>query len=85
MASSERQLRIESVSGSPINDYRITADRIEVRSLAPSGRAYPGENSAWRTLDATDIQMHEALRTVVWKWLQVRLANEDETILKKAA
>jgi hypothetical protein len=85
MASSQMQLRIESVSGSPINDYRIKDGRVEVRSLAPSGSAYAGEKSAWRTLDDSDIQLHHALRTVVWEWLRVRMGDEESTSLRKAA
>ena len=85
MPASQMHLRIESISGSPINDYRITEGRVEVRSLAPSGSAYPGENSAWRVLDERDIQLHRALRTVVSEWLRVRMVDEDDAVLKKAA
>ncbi len=68
-----QRLRIESVNGSPINDYRIESGHVEVRTLDPSGRYYPSPNSHWRPLDASDIQLHRALRTVVAKWLQVKL------------
>jgi len=84
MASRDMQLRIESVSGSPINDYRIKDGQVQVRSLAPAGDPYPGENSAWKILDERDIKLHHALGTVVWEWLQVRMADEYAP-LKKAA
>jgi hypothetical protein len=70
------RLRIESDNGAPINDYRISDCWIEVRSLDPSGHSYPGATSNWRVLDSSDIQAHRMLRTVVWRWLQVRLGTE---------
>jgi hypothetical protein len=70
------RLRIESVNGAPINDYRISDGWVEVRSLDPSGHAYPDGTSNWRVLDRNDIQAHRMLRTVVWRWLRVRLGTE---------
>ena len=70
------QLRIESVNGSPINDYRTTdSDLIQLRILDPSGHRFPGADSNWRFLDDNDIQIHHALGTVVSKWLRVRLRD----------
>ncbi len=69
------RLRIESVSGSPINEYQIRDGSVDFRSLDPSGRAYPGLAGRWRTLDDNDLKLHHALGTVVSKWLRVRLGN----------
>lgn len=70
------RLRIESINGSPVNDYRINGGCVQVRVLDPSGREYPGFESRWRMLDANDIQLHHALDTVVSKWLEERLGSE---------
>lgn len=87
MAHNEMKLRIESVSGSPINDYRIKDGHVQVRSLSPSGSAFPENHSAWRTLDEGDIQLHHALKTVVSEWLRLRFsaAEDEDNVLKKAA
>jgi hypothetical protein len=69
----ETRLRIESVRGSPINDYRIKGGEVEVRVLTTSGHPYPDWSGRWRILDDNDIQLHHALGTIVSKWLQVRL------------
>jgi hypothetical protein len=71
------RLRIESVNGSPINDYRIRDGHVELRLLDPSGHEYPGFDSRWRMLDANDIQLHHALGTVVSKWLDERIGSAD--------
>jgi hypothetical protein len=78
------RLRIESVKGSPVNDYRISNGCVEVRSLDPSGHPYLGWASRWRTLDDDDIQLHHALRTVVSKWLRVRLGSEAYSLDRAA-
>ena len=78
------RLRIESVNGSPINDYRISNGCVQVRSLDPSGHLYAGWASRWRTLDEHDIQLHHALGTVVSTWLRVRLGSEA-SVLGRAA
>jgi hypothetical protein len=67
------RLRIESVNGSPINDYRIRDGCVELRLLDPSGHEYPGYGSRWRMLNANDMQLHHALGTVVSRWLEERL------------
>jgi hypothetical protein len=69
------RLRIESVNGSPINDYRIKDGCVELRLLDPAGRAYPGFDSRWRMLDANDVELHRALGTVVSAWLDERLGT----------
>jgi hypothetical protein len=76
LSSHEMRLRIESVNGAPINDYRIRDGGVEVRSLEPSGQPYPDATSDWRVLDSSDIQAHRMLRTVVWRWLRVRLGTD---------
>ena len=83
--SHEIQLRIESVNGSPINDYRIKGSHVEMRSLAPSGVPFPGSDSSWRVLDDGEIQIHHALETAVSEWLRVRYESEAGATLDKAA
>ncbi len=73
-----QRLRIESMNGSPISDYRIESGRVEVRTLDPVGRSYSCPDSDWRPLDANDIQLHRVLGTVVASWLQVRLNQTGE-------
>lgn len=78
------RLRIESVDGAPINDYRISDDWVEVRLLDPSGHPYPGAASNWRVLDDCDLQLHRMLGTVVWRWLQARLGTEASDLDRAA-
>lgn len=78
------RLRIESVDGSPINEYRIRDGRVELRSMDALGHPFLGRASKWRTLTANDIQLHHALGTVVSKWLRVRLGAEA-FVLDRAA
>lgn len=78
------RLRIESVGGSPVNEYVIRDGQVAVRSLAPSGHAFPDAASDWRILDQNDIRLHHALGTVVSKWLRVRLAEHTPTLRKAA-
>ncbi len=72
----ELRLRIESVNGSPINDYRIRDGLVEVRVLDSRGRPYTDSTSNWRALDRNEIQLHHVLGTVVSQWLRVRLDSE---------
>lgn len=66
------RLRIESVNGSPANDYRIEHGRLEVRVLDAGGHALASPLGCWRVLSEDDIQIHHALETVVWKWWEHR-------------
>ncbi len=72
-----QRLRIESVNGSPVNDYRIRDGRVELRLLDPSGRPYASWLSNWRTLDEGDLRFHFELKTVVSKWLKARLKARE--------
>ncbi len=83
-AQTGARLRIESAGGSPINDYRIRDGTVEVRWLDPQGHVYPSSLSRWRRLTANDIQLHHALKTVVSKWLRVRLGAEDAALERAA-
>jgi hypothetical protein len=69
------RLRIESVNGSPMNDYRIQEGSVHVRVLEPNGRPYASPLGCWRVLDEEDIQLHHALGTVVSEWLRKRSFN----------
>ena len=66
-------LRIPSVNGSPINEYRINQGQIEFRSLDAQGQPFSPSKAGWRALDAGDIQLHFALKTRVAQWLIDRL------------
>ncbi len=78
------QLRIESVDGSPINDYRIQGEQVEMRALGPSGLPLPGDASHWRALDDNEVAIHHALGTVVSRWLRVRLAGQRAASVRAA-
>jgi hypothetical protein len=83
MKTESYRLRIESVKGSPVNDYRTIHGSVQLRVLDSSGRALPGDRSRWRLLDDNDIQLHHALGTVVSQWLHKRL--QDDSALENAA
>ena len=65
----DRRLRIEPLSGVPINDYRMRKGRIEFRSLDRDGGHLAGQLSQWRQLTDDEIQWHVALGTVVAQWM----------------
>jgi hypothetical protein len=77
-------LRIDSVNGSPINEYRICGGKVELRTFGPAGEPYPGDSSKWRTLDEDEIELHHALETVVSVWMRVRLGVEAYELDKAA-
>lgn len=65
----DRRLRIEPVSGVPLNDYRICSGRVEFRALDSDGGALRGELSNWRQLTDCEIEWHFMLGTVVAEWM----------------
>ncbi len=66
-------LRVEPPSESLVNEYRIrAAGAVESRLLDLAGRPCSGPLGSWRKLDENELALHDALRTVVWKWMQVR-------------
>jgi len=65
----DRRLRIEPVSGVPINDYRIRSGRVEFRALDRDGGHLRGELSNWRQLTDCEIEWHFLLGTVVAQWM----------------
>ncbi len=75
------RLRIESHHGSPVNDYRIRKGHVEVRLLDASGHPCPSPLSYWRVLDESEVELHFALETVVAKWLEARLSEEDSNVV----
>ena len=72
------RLRIESIDGSVVNDYRILSGRIQVRSLDPRGSPVNGELGKWRALDRNDVALHRALGTSVALWMQLRLRKPTQ-------
>jgi hypothetical protein len=64
-----RRLRIEPISGVPINDYRTRQGRVEFRALDRDGGHLSGELSRWRRLTDEEVNWHFALGTVVAEWL----------------
>jgi len=70
-----RRLRIEPVSGVPINDYRMRRGRVEFRALDRDGGFLSGDLSRWRTLTDYEIKWHYALDTVVAQWMSITENN----------
>ncbi len=71
------RLRIESVDGALVNDYRTCDGAVQVKSLDPSGRPVPGPLGSWRVLEKSDIALHHALETAVSSWLRIRLGEDQ--------
>jgi len=70
-----RRLRIEPISGVPINDYRMRRGRVEFRALDRDGGHLSGELSHWRPLTDYEIKWHHELGTVVAQWMSVAANN----------
>jgi hypothetical protein len=76
-------LRIE-IAGLPVNDYQITDNRLEFRTLDSNGRPFPDQRGAWRRLTASELVLHIRLNTVVAHWYLEKTAEWRE-ILPNAA
>jgi hypothetical protein len=70
-----RRLRIEPVSGVPINDYRMRRGRVEFRALDRDGAPLGGDLSQWRPLTDYEVKWHYALGTVVAEWMSFASNN----------
>ena len=70
-----RRLRIEPLSGAPINDYRVRRGRVEFRALDADGGHLRGELSRWRTLTDYEVKWHLLLGTVVAQWIDIAAKN----------
>ena len=74
-------LRVESVSGLPINDYRIRGRQVEVRTFSSLERKPVPARAArpmmvpWRTLSEEEILIHLSLKTPVAAWLKRRMES----------
>ncbi len=77
-----QRLRIESFHGSPVNDYRIRDGQVEMRLLDAAGHVLRPPLSDWKALDGSDIELHFALETVVAKWLEARVDEEESGVLE---
>ncbi len=64
-------LRIKS--GDSLNEYRITEGRVEFRSLKHGCGYEHSWGTEWTSLTDAEIELHHALRTVVSRWMRVRL------------
>jgi len=64
-----RSLRIASKDGAAGNEYRISGNEVEFRSVDTEGKPFEHGHGKWRTLEEDDIQLHFALRTPVADWL----------------
>lgn len=71
------RLQIESPEGLPVNEYRLVNGHAEFRVLPPSGCLDRSCTRDWKMLDENDIELHHALRTVVWRWLEVRVGTQS--------
>src|SRR5579863_324317 len=65
-------LRLEPHNGAQIEEYRIDAGRVEVRSRAPHND-YESPGSGWRRLTAQQLRTHVERNTAVAQWLKRRL------------
>ncbi len=79
------RLRIDFGGGLPLNDYRVRGGLLEFRVLDSQGHPHVDGNSDWRVVDMNQIALHYALGTVVSKWLRVRLGDNGEDTLDRAA
>lgn len=70
-------LRIPSINGSPINEYRIHGGQIEFRALDARGSPFLHNRGSWRALSAADVQWHFALKTEVARWLMHRIGADE--------
>ncbi len=74
-------LRVESVDGLPINDYRIRGRQVEIRTFSSLGRKPVPARAArpmmvpWRTLSEDEILIHLSLQTPVAAWLKRRMES----------
>lgn len=66
-------LKLCERDGSFLNEYRITAGRVEVRALDCNGDPYPGY-SDWVSVTPEEIKLHFVKRTAVAQWLKEVLA-----------
>lgn len=63
-----RPLRLESVNGAPVVEFRVVDGHVERRALRPDGRKAPG-GSPWTPL--TRAELLEMPRDgLVWEWLR---------------
>lgn len=62
-------LRLCEKDGSFLNEYRISAGRVEVRALDSNGDPYPGY-SDWVAITPEEIRLHFVKRTPVAQWLK---------------
>ncbi len=71
------RLRIESVDGALVNDYRTCDGAVQVKSLDPSGRPVPGPLGSWRVLETSHIALHHALETEFRAGLEFDLGRPE--------
>ena len=62
-------LRLCEKDGSFLNEYRISAGRVEVRALDSNGEPYPGY-SEWVSITPEEIRLHFVNHTPVAQWLK---------------
>jgi hypothetical protein len=74
--------------GSPGDEYRIHAGRVEVRALGPDGEPYKGY-SEWIALTPQEVKLHFVRSTPVASWLRQVLSDpkpkRTETCQPKAS
>lgn len=62
-------LKLCERDGSFVNEYRISAGRVEVRALDSNGDPFPGY-SDWVSVTPEEIKLHFVKRTAVAQWLK---------------
>jgi hypothetical protein len=73
-------LKLGRKEGSPMDEYRIRAGRVEVRALDANGDPYP-RYSEWIPLTPEEIKIHFVKYTPVAQWLTETLKKQRETEL----
>ena len=76
-------LRIE-IAGLPVNDYQITDNKLEFRTLDSKGRPFSDQRSTWRRLSASELVLHFRLNTVVGQWFLEKTAVWDSQAAQRA-
>jgi hypothetical protein len=67
------RLRLEAESGLATQEYRVTEETVEVRSLHTGNGYAPPLLDAWRQVTTQQLRTHVERNTVVAQWLERRI------------
>ena len=74
-------LYIDRDDGGPVNVYRLAGADVEFRVLNADGSPL-ANGSPWRPLSDDEVGLHRTLGTVVSRWIDTRLGEQQ---MQKAA